>query len=103
MLGHCADSHTVCSPSPRASFLRLWKFSPTGAFARSHCGFGGRAGGARAILTNCEVVPISRFIVQAARPSWPGPSPFVSLETHELYQGCTSAWGTGAGTEGEGF
>ena len=45
MLGHCADSHTVCNPSPRASFFRLWKLSPTGAFARNHCGFGTRGGG----------------------------------------------------------
>src|SRR5271155_5289045 len=40
MFGHCADSQTVCSPNPRASFFRLWKLSPTGARAFSHPGLG---------------------------------------------------------------
>src|SRR3981189_1146031 len=49
MLGHCADSQTVCRPNPRASFFKLWKFSPTGALARNHGGFGTRSGGETSI------------------------------------------------------
>src|SRR5215469_6082263 len=62
MLGHCADSQTVCSPSPRASFFRLWKLSPTGAFARSHCGLGRRGGGASSIWISWEAPAIPSIL-----------------------------------------
>jgi len=61
MFGHCADSQTVCNPSPRASLLRLWKFSPTGALALSHSGFACRTGRARSIWTNWEAPAICSF------------------------------------------
>src|ERR1700676_1562982 len=61
ILGHCADSQTVCNPNPRASFLRLWKFSPTGALALSHSGLGCLIGGARSICTNWEAPAICSF------------------------------------------
>src|SRR5437762_1260807 len=61
MLGHCADSHTVCSPRPRASFLRLWKFSPEGALALSHSGLGCRTGGPIAIWTSCDPAAMYNF------------------------------------------
>src|ERR1700685_2413570 len=63
MLGHCADSHTVCNPRPRDSFLRLWKFSPTGALARSHSGFGGHTVDPTSIWTNWELPPIPHSIL----------------------------------------
>src|SRR3954452_23727023 len=49
MFGHCADSHTVWRLSPRASFFSSWKFSPMGARAFSHAGFGSRVFGAISI------------------------------------------------------
>src|SRR6185312_10281576 len=52
ILGHCADSQTVCKARPRASFFKLWKFSPTGALARNHSGFGWRTGGPVSICTS---------------------------------------------------
>src|SRR5579864_4397440 len=61
MFGHCADSQTVCRPRPRASFFKLWKFSPTGALARSHSGFGCRTGGPRSIWTNWDVLDTYSF------------------------------------------
>src|SRR5271165_2764026 len=60
MFGHCADSQTVCNPSPRASFFRLWKFSPTGALARSQEGLGARDG-ASSICTSWEEADIPTF------------------------------------------
>src|SRR5580692_11461690 len=55
ILGHWADSQTVCRFSSRASFLRLWKVSPPGALAFSHAGFGPRILGARSICTSSAV------------------------------------------------
>src|SRR5579885_3330831 len=54
--GHWADSHTVCRPRPRANFFRVWKLSPTGAFARSHSGLGCRTGGPSSIWIS-ELAP----------------------------------------------
>jgi hypothetical protein len=56
MFGHCADSHTVCRPSPRANFFKLWKLSPEGAFARSQVGLGIRCGGAISIWISWELL-----------------------------------------------
>src|SRR6202167_3173441 len=66
MLGHCADSHTVCNPRPRASFLRLLKFSPPGALARSHSGVGCRTGGPTSIWTNWETPAICHSILHGS-------------------------------------
>src|SRR5512141_142316 len=55
MFGHCADSHTVCRFSPRANFLRLWKFSPIGARALSHAGLAVRGLVPSSIWINSEV------------------------------------------------
>src|SRR5579871_2158448 len=68
MFGHCADSQTVCNPSPRANFLRLWKLSPTGALARNHCGFGIRGGGLTSIWTNWDEPAI--ILILSVRASW---------------------------------
>src|ERR1019366_10657319 len=54
IFGHCADSQTVCRPSPRASFFKLWKLSPAGALALSHEGLGLGTLGPRSIWTSCE-------------------------------------------------
>src|ERR1700751_3385426 len=59
MLGHCADSQTVCRPSPRANFFRLWKLSPTGAFARSHSGLGRLTGGLSSIWISWDAPAIT--------------------------------------------
>src|ERR1700730_188363 len=55
ILGHWADSHTVCKPNPRANFLRLWKLSPTGALALSHDGLGILSGPPGSICTSWEL------------------------------------------------
>src|SRR5205814_2974009 len=69
ILGHCADSQTVCRPRLRASFLRLWKFSPTGALALSHSGLGCRIGGPSSICTSCEVAAIYGLILHGSSPT----------------------------------
>src|SRR5260370_9981559 len=61
ILGHCADSQTVCRPNPRASFLRLWKLSPTGALALSHDGLGILSGPPSSICTSWEVPAMDCF------------------------------------------
>src|SRR3989442_14425331 len=66
MLGHCADSQTVCRPRLRASFFKLWKFSPTGALALSHAGLGCRTGGPRWICPSCEATAIYGLILHVA-------------------------------------
>ena len=71
MFGHCADSHTVCRPSPRARRFRLWKLSPTGAFARSHCGLGARSGGESSIWMSWDapaIVSILTVRLKMTRP-----------------------------------
>src|SRR5438093_8119532 len=66
MFGHCADSQTVCRPKLRASFFKLWKFSPTGALALSHAGLGCRTGGPSWICTSCEATAIYGLILHVA-------------------------------------
>src|SRR5437588_12535582 len=66
MFGHCADSQTVCRLKLRASFFKLWKFSPTGALALSHAGLGCRTGGPRWICTSCEATAIYGLILHVA-------------------------------------
>src|SRR6266567_7816319 len=66
MFGHCADSQTVCRPKLRASFFKLWKFSPTGALAFSHAGLGCRTGGPSWICTSCEATAIYGLILHVA-------------------------------------
>src|SRR5256885_11625723 len=66
MFGHCADSQTVCRPKLRASFFKLWKFSPTGALALSHAGLGCRTGGPSWIFTSCEATAIYGLIFHVA-------------------------------------
>src|ERR1700721_190780 len=68
MLGHCADSQTVCRPSPRASFFRLWKLSPTGAFALSHEGFGVGILGPSSIWISWEDADMTDFSLAGAAP-----------------------------------
>src|ERR1700730_11738640 len=72
MFGHCADSQTVCRPRPRASFFRLWKFSPTGALALSHEGFGTGSLGPRSIWMSWEEADMTKldFISLAAAARW---------------------------------
>src|ERR1700739_4271608 len=67
MFGHCADSHTVCNPSPRANFFKLWKFSPTGAFARSHSGFACRTGGWSSIWISWDAPAMVGLILHGRR------------------------------------
>src|SRR3989442_2162943 len=66
MFGHCADSQTVCRLKLRASFFKLWKFSPTGALALSHAGLGCRTGGPSWICTSCEATAIYCLILHVA-------------------------------------
>src|SRR5580704_5901097 len=67
MFGHCADSQTVCSPRPRASFFRLWKLSPTGARAFSHEGLGVGIRGPSSIWMSWEEADMTNLYFISSR------------------------------------